>query len=139
MLGRHGSVQCGNAMAVRIGCRIPKPGRNPLFKAFRDEMLETFRLFVQFFDLVAKHLKQERLDKPVMPDDLQSPPSTRKRQLHTTPPLIVQEGPAFGSKRLQHIGDRSRRQLQPLREFRTADAALLLTAQRVNGFEVVVD
>ena len=59
-------------MSVRIELRVVQFRRDALLESFGDEVLQPFRLVMDFIPGISKDLMQERLDQPVMPNDLKS-------------------------------------------------------------------
>jgi hypothetical protein len=124
---------------MRIALRIAEFLRDAFFELLRDEVLQTLGIIVQFVNWVAQHLEEKRLYETMMPDDFQSPSSARRGQPHTFATPVINERFRLKRQLLEHIGDRSWRDLQASRKFRTKDPPPLIAAQRVDSLQVIVD
>ena len=67
-------------MSVRVELRVVQFCGDSFLKSLRDEVLQPFRLVMDFIPGISKNLMQERLDQPVMPDNLKSALGSGLRQ-----------------------------------------------------------
>ena len=76
-------------MSMRIDGRIPEFNGDALLEPFGDEMLQPFRLLMDFFQRVIQHLEQKCLDQSMMTQDFERASLSRRRQTHTVMALIL--------------------------------------------------
>ena len=102
---RKRSILCGDTASVRIQFRMPKLPGNSLLELLGDEMLQPLGLLVQFIDRVIEHAEKERLDQPVMANDLERPLSSTLGQADTPMRFVIHERLIGCGQLLQHIGN----------------------------------
>jgi len=117
MLRRHGAIERGDAMPVRVAIRMPQLTRDPLFEVFRNEMFQAFRFIVQFFNWIIEHLEKKRFNQTMMADNLERPFAPVLRKLDAMVALIFHQGRFRRSQALQHVGDRCGRQKKMVGQF----------------------
>jgi hypothetical protein len=139
MQARHGSIEGRDAMSMRIRRWIPKLLSESLFKGFRDEVLKTFRFIVEFFNGIAKLLKQEGFNQPVVPNDFQCPLATVFGQASSAVTLIVHQGRVSQRQLLDHIRHRSIGNAEPLGDCTTAHLLHAIPSEVEDHLQVVVD
>ena len=74
-----------------------------------------------------------------MANDLQSSPTAGYRQANAFAALVIDEGFGLDRQLLQHVGHRCRSDIEASGEFRSADPASFIAAQREDGLQVIVD
>lgn len=92
-------------------------------------MFEAFSFIVDLVDRIGKDMIEKALDQTVVANDLKRPPSSRTRQRDTIVSFIDDERIFHGGELLDHVGNRSWRNLQPICKFSAADPSLSTVAQ----------
>jgi len=139
VLWGHGAVEGGDAVAVGVAGGVVELGGDAGFEFFGDEVLEALGFVVQFVEGIIQDFEEEGFDEAVVTDDLQRALTARGGETDAAAALVLDERTALGGELLQHVGDGGGGDVEARSELRTADAALLTAAERVDGLEVVVD
>ncbi len=108
VLGGHGAVQSGDAVAVGIAGGIIELGGDAGFKFFRDKVLEAFGFVMEFVKGIMKHFKEESFDESVMADDFQRALAAGCRETDSAATLVLDERAVLGGELLQHVSDGGR-------------------------------
>jgi hypothetical protein len=139
MQARHGAIEGRDAMSMRIHRWIPKLLSESLFKGFRDEVLKTLRFSVEFFNGIAKLLKQEGFNQPVVPDDFQCPLATGVGQASSTVTLIADQRRVSQCQLLDHVRYRRVGNSKPFGDCTAAHLLRAVPSKVEDYLQVVVD
>lgn len=138
MLFRHGSVQRGDAVPVRINGRVSKLRRDAQLELFRDEVFQPLRLVMEFFKRIAKFLEQEGLQQAMVTDYLQRPPAAVLGERSAAVPLVLEQRCRSCRELLDHVCYRRVRNSKPVRNG-TAAHTFTCTAQVEDHLQVVIN
>jgi hypothetical protein len=139
MPARHGAIEGRDAVSMWIRRWVPKLLSKSLFKGFRDEVLKTLRFIVEFFNGIAKLLKQERFNQPVMPDDFQCPLATVVGQASSTVTLIAHQRRVSQCQLLDHVRYRRVGNSKPFGDCTAAHLLRAIPSKVEDYLQVVVD
>ena len=71
-------------MPVRIDLRIAEDRRDPIFKSFRDEVLQPFCLFMHFIPRVLQNVVKKQFQQTMVPDQFPRPPFASRSEPDTS-------------------------------------------------------
>ena len=86
---RHGAVECGDGVAMRVKLRVTHLGRDPLLELLRDEVFQALRLLMYFVPGVPKNIMEKRFHQAVMTHNLPRPQLSRIGQVHAVVLLVA--------------------------------------------------
>jgi len=136
---RHFPIDGWDAVAVRVGVGMAEFFGDAGLEVFGDEVLQALGLIVQLFDRVVEDFVEERFDEAMVPDDFECAAAAHGGEANTFAALVVEQGRLRSGKLLQHVGDGRRSDVQFGCKLGATDAAVGVCAQRVDGFQVVID
>jgi hypothetical protein len=76
-------------MSMRVKLGVTKFGRDPFLETLRDEVLQAFRLIVQFFYGIVQNLIKKSLDQTMVAHDFESPFSAKPGKSDPVMPFIL--------------------------------------------------
>lgn len=126
-------------MSMWIRRWIPKLLSESQFKGFRDEVLKTLCFIMEFFNGIAKLLKQEGLKQPVVPDDFQCPLATVVGQASSTVTLIAHQWGVSQCQFLDHVRHRRVGNSKPFGDCTAAHLLRAIPSKVEDYLQVVVD
>ena len=103
-------------MSVRICFGITQLGRNTILKLFGDEMLQSFRLFMDFVPGIIENVMQKAFEQPVVANHFQSAFSAGSRKAYPVLLFITHGGGALPRQLLEHSRYGSRAYSEPFRK-----------------------
>ena len=103
-------------MSVRICVGITQLGGNAVLKPFGDEMLQAFRLFMDFVPGIIENVMQKAFEQPVVANHFQSASPAGSRKAYPVVLFITHEGRMLPRQLLEHSGYGSRAYSEPFRK-----------------------
>jgi len=97
-------VLLGDQMAMRINFGIAEEGCHPVFKALRNEMLQSLGLLVDLVPGILQYLVQKQFQKTVVPHKFPRAPLPGLGQADTPMFFIYDQPWPMGRELLQHAG-----------------------------------
>ncbi len=121
---------------MRVERRVAELRRDQLLQLLGEDMLEHFRLGVDFVPAHPQALDEKELEQPVVADDLEGDETSALGQAHTAVRLVLDQ--AERAELAQHPGDRCRGDVEPRGE-RVRRGGLLALLKHVDRLQVVLD
>lgn len=126
-------------MSVRVGFGIAQFGCDAVLKLFRDEMLQSLRLFVNLVPGVIQNIVQEAFEQAMVANHFQGTLSAGTRKAHSMVLFIKHERRVFSRQLLKHPRYGSRPNSETHSQRIARYRCFFRAAQLKDRLEVIVD